>query len=180
MFYEIRSANCSPLHCLCFSHICCCRCCPPPRVCPSPPLCLLHPLGCPISAPLSCGSTMDGFSDLSFSMTLTRIQGSERLYVKTWETGFLVKKKKNEIQHSCPEGSNDAQLLYCLVKVRHFREYILSFNEPTAEGPGFISAARILSLFQVPITFLYFHLSLFQGCVYLKCLSLSLQLVSSF
>lgn len=56
------------------------------------------------------------------------------------------KKKKNEIQHSYPEGSNDAQLFYCLVQVRHFREYILSFNEPTAEGPGFISAARILSL----------------------------------
>lgn len=90
------------------------------------------------------------------------------------------KKKKNEIQHSYPEGSNDAQLFYCLVQVRHFREYILSFNEPTAEGPGFISAARILSLFQVPIIFLYFHLSLFLGCVYLKCLSLSLQLLSSF
>lgn len=123
---------------------------------------------------------MDHFSDLSFSMTLTGIQGSERLYVKAWETGLLVKKKSSEIQHSYPEGSNDAQLFYCLVQVRHFREYILSFNEPTAEGPGFISAARILSLFQVPIIFLYSHLSLFLGCVYSKCLSLSLQCLSSF
>lgn len=99
---------------------------------------------------------------------------------KLEKLGSLLKKKSNEIQHSYPEGSNDAQLFYCLVQVRHFREYILSFNEPTAEGPEFISAARILSLFQVRIIFLYFHLSLFLGCVYLKCLSLSLQLLSSF
>lgn len=90
------------------------------------------------------------------------------------------KKKKNEIQNSYLEGCNDAQLFYCQVKVRYFREYSLSFNKPTAEGPGFLSAARILSLFQVPIIFLSFHLSLFRGCVYLKCLSLSLQLLSSF
>ena len=156
--------------------------CPSPRMRPFPPVWLLQLVLAVLSrhhSPVAAQSCR--WQELQ--RDIDRNLGCERVRIKASETRLLVNISLLQACRAMKYSAanlKEAMMHSCFIawyRWNIFREYILSFNEPTAQGPGFISPSRILSFFQVLI--FHFLLSLFPDCVCLKHLGPFLQLLCS-